>query len=77
MQFSFLSHRSDEQTSTRKLSLKKETLRQLTDGELRLAAGGGSILLSPSTSIISPSTSMPPSTSVIGGSVSTSAVTSH
>jgi hypothetical protein len=48
---------------TRKLSLNKETLRQLTDGELRQVAGGGlSISLTPSTSV-TPSTSLTPSTS--------------
>jgi hypothetical protein len=48
---------------TRKLSLRKETLRQLTDGELRHVAGGGlSISLTPSASV-SASTSFTPSTS--------------
>jgi hypothetical protein len=54
----------------RKLSLKKETLRQLTDGQLRQVAGGGvSISIRPSTSI-SPSSSMSSGTSVISPSTS-------
>jgi hypothetical protein len=65
--FSFGFHRdSTNGVSTRKLQLKKETLRQLTDGELRRVGGGGvsSVSLSPSvhqssgTSVISPSTSI-------------------
>jgi hypothetical protein len=34
------SHDHQEQVQPRKLVLKKETLRQLTPGELKLAAGG-------------------------------------
>jgi len=64
VQISFLARTRDVE-STRKLSLKKETLRQLTDGELRLAAGGGSIVsLTPSVSVISGSTSTMPSVSL-------------
>ena len=64
MQISFLARTRDVE-STRKLSLKKETLRQLTDGELRMAAGGGSIVsLTPSVSVISGSTSTMPSVSL-------------
>ncbi|HEY1292270.1 MAG TPA: class I lanthipeptide [Chloroflexota bacterium] len=71
MQIKFLARGadSDHQAGSRKLSLKKETLRQLTDGELRLAAGGGSVVsLSPSTipasgtSTVRGNTSMSPST---------------
>ena len=59
----------DKSAQTRKLTLKKETLRQLTDGDLQMIAGGGvstvSVSLSPSTKI-SPSTSVvSPSTSVV------------
>jgi len=64
VQISFLARTRDVE-STRKLSLKKETLRQLTDGELRMAAGGGSIVsLTPSVSVISGSTSTMPSVSL-------------
>lgn len=55
---------------TRRLSLRKETLRQLTEGQLRQVAGGVvSVSIRPVTSItpstsISPSTSITPSTSI-------------
>ena len=40
----------DSGVSNRKLALKKETLRQLANGELRQVAGGGSLVsLTPST----------------------------
>jgi len=43
----------------RKLTLKKETLRELTSSELRRVAGGGSISLNPSGgSVISSGTSV-------------------
>jgi hypothetical protein len=59
----FTSHSSsDQQSSSRKLGLKKETLRQLTDGELRQVAGGnpsgGSAVISSGTSVISSGTSV-------------------
>ena len=52
---------SDPQYSSRKLVLKKETLRRLTDGELRHVAGGnpsGGSVLSSGTSVISSGTSV-------------------
>ena len=65
MQISFLARTSQSDQPSGKLSLKKETLRQLTDGELRMAAGGGSIVsLTPSVSVISGSTSTMPSVSL-------------
>ena len=61
-------HLGFHRDSTRKLALKKETLRQLTDGELRQVAGGGaSISLSISTRQSS-GTSVISNTSLIGGS---------
>jgi len=58
-----LQHRSDQPAQPRKLMLKKETLRQLTDGELRLVAGGALagtsvISVSSGTSVISSGTSV-------------------
>jgi nucleoside permease NupC len=69
MQTAFSQLYGDQSAHTRKLTLKKETLRQLTDGELHMVAGGGvstvSVSLSPSTRI-SPSTSViTPSTSIV------------
>ena len=53
----FTNHSSDQQSSSRKLALKKETLRQLTNSELRQIAGGnpsgGSAVISSGTSVIS------------------------
>jgi hypothetical protein len=51
---------SDQQSASRKLALKKETLRQLTNGELRQVAGGnpsGGSAMSSGTSVISVSIS--------------------
>jgi hypothetical protein len=77
MQINLLARTSHGDQPASKLSLKKETLRQLTSGELRQAAGGGtSISLTPSTSVASgtsvihPTTSISPSTSAVGSSVS-------
>jgi hypothetical protein len=59
-----MSHRSsDQQSSSLKLALKKETLRQLTDGDLRRVAGGNLsgtsvISVSSGTSVISSGTSV-------------------
>jgi hypothetical protein len=69
MLITFSNRHGDKSAHARKLTLKKETLRQLTDGELQMVAGGGvstvSVSLSPSTKI-SPSTSViSPSTSVV------------
>ncbi len=69
--FGFDNGSSDNPAHARKLTLKKETLRQLTGGELRMVAGGGAsgVSLSPSTklsgtSVISSGTSViAPSTS--------------
>lgn len=72
-----MNHTSSDQQS-RKLALKKETLRQLTDGELRRVGGGnpsgGSVVsVSSGTSVISSGTSVISSgTSVISVSVSVS-----
>ena len=75
MQFTL--HRGQSSTDLpRKLSFKKETLRQLTDGELRQVAGGGTSAsasassgtsaISSGTSVIAPSTSVQsPGSSVI------------
>jgi hypothetical protein len=52
---------SDQQPPSRKPALKKETLRQLTDGELRQVAGGnpsGGSYMSSGTSVISSGTSV-------------------
>ena len=71
--FHFGFHHDSTGVSNRKLALKKETLRQLTNGELRHVAGGGSLVsLAPSTlksgsislsgtSVISGNTSLNPS----------------
>jgi|SRR5579871_714513 len=63
--FGFDNGTSDTSAHMRKLTLKKETLRQLTGGELRMVAGGGAsaVSLSPSTkqsgtSVISSGTSV-------------------
>jgi hypothetical protein len=68
---------SDQHSPSRKLALKKETLRQLTNGELRRVAGGnpsgGSAAISSGTSVISSGTSVISSgTSVISVSISIS-----
>ena len=74
--FHFSFHRdSTDAVAGRKLTLKKETLRQLTDGELHRVAGGavstisvspstrqsGTSVVSSGTSVISVSTSANPS----------------
>jgi len=67
--FHFGFHRDSTGVSNPKLVLKKETLRQLTEGELRYVAGGGTVIsLSPSTRQ-SGSISLS-GTSVLGGNTS-------
>jgi hypothetical protein len=67
---------NDQQSPSRKLALKRETLRQLTDGELRHVAGGNpsggsAVSVSSGTSVISSGTSVISSgTSVISVSIS-------
>jgi hypothetical protein len=75
MQFSLQSTIHSISEQPRKLTLKKETLRQLTNGELRQVAGGAasSVSASSGTSVISSGTSVISSgTSVISVSVSVS-----
>jgi hypothetical protein len=68
--FHFGFHRDSTGASNRRLALNKETLRQLTDGELRHVAGGGTVIsLSPSTRQ-SGSISLSSGTSVISGNTS-------
>jgi len=67
MQTNFSLLHGDKSGHTRKLALKKETLRQLTDGELQMVAGGGVSTVSVS---LSPSTKITPSTSVVSPSTS-------
>jgi len=64
--FHFGFHRdSTDDVATHKLALKKETLRQLTDGELRRVAGGASTSIS-----AAPSTRQSSGTSVISSGTS-------
>jgi hypothetical protein len=73
MQSTFSQLHGDATARTRKLTLKKETLRQLTDGELRMVAGGLStvstapVSLSPSTKLSGTSPSVSSTSVVISG----------
>jgi hypothetical protein len=69
MQSTFSQLHGDTSAQTRKLTLKKETLRQLTDGELQLVAGGGLSTVSTAPVSLSPSTRLS-NTSLVSGSTS-------
>jgi hypothetical protein len=68
MQTTFSNLHGDQSAQTRKLTLKKETLRQLTDSELQMVAGGVSSVSTAPVSL-SPSVKLS-TTSVISGSTS-------
>ena len=73
MQTTFSLLHGDSSARTRKLTLKKETLRQLTDGELQMVGGGvstvstASVSLSPSVKLANTSLAASSVSAVISG----------